>query len=198
MLSLSLSILERAMKKNNPKSPKRKEKKYMPTKGTNPIELSNLTSTLTSRDPLVELCSDLSNSAAGHSEDRFIDEVLPANVAFLSTTTDNVIHIGINRSPCTSTDHCGNGCPSCNKGPGASGCAERLIHLVTHGFTHGVLTYPIKLVISVRNLYGDSAEKQANSSMAIDAMNATGRIQCDSIRLAESTRFMGTKAAGML
>lgn len=146
-----------------------------------------------------ELCSNLSNSAAGHSEDRFIDEILPAHVADLSSTSDNLIFIGINRSPCTSTDYLGNGSPSCNKVGGALGCAERLIHLVTHGFAHGGTTYPIKLILSVRNLYGSTSAQQANSSEAIAAMIATGRILFDTQQLGgPSTRFQGTGAAKLL
>ena len=145
-----------------------------------------------------QLCSNLPNSTAGHSEDRFIDEILPANVASLKTT-DNVIMLGINRSPCTSTDHCGNGSPSSGKPVGAAGCSERLIHLVTHGFVHGGTTYPIILHITYRNLYGSDKQKEANSAQALHAMTATNRISCETQQLGgPSEQFSGTSAAKIL
>ncbi|WCN13978.1 DUF4157 domain-containing protein [Marinomonas mediterranea] len=141
------------------------------------------------------LCENLKNSSAGHSEDRFIDEVLPASVGFLNPNADNVIFLGINRSPCTSTDYCQNGQPSSSKGGGALGCSERLIHLVNHGFSYGGQVYPIRLVISFRNLYGSNAEKQANSMQALTAMADTGRITLDTQQLGgPSSRFSGTAA----
>ena len=114
------------------------------------------------------------------------------------TGQDNVIYIGINRSPCTSTDHLGNGSPSCSKGGGKLGCAERLIALVKGGFSHAAKTYPIKLVLEVRNIYGTGSNQEANSAKAIEAMVASGRIKCNSQRVATSNNFLGTGTAKLL
>ena len=147
----------------------------------------------------VDIADNLQSSAAGHAEDRFIDEVLPASVAHLSATHDNTIFIGINRSPCTSTDHVGNGQPSSGKGLGALGCSERLINLVNHGFTHLGVTYPIRLVLSVRGVYGSNSDQEANSVRAMEAMVQTGRITIETQQLGGSSeRFMGTSTAKKL
>ncbi len=140
------------------------------------------------------LCEDLASSAAGHSEDRFIDQTLPAAVAagLLDAKADNHIFIGINRSPCSSTDRAGDGTTTCTKGGAAAGCTERLITLVTTGFTSGMTNYPIRLTISIRNVY----DMSPNSVLANEAMIATGRIDIEFQKIGgSSTRFMGTKTA---
>lgn len=147
----------------------------------------------------VDIADNLQSSAAGHAEDRFIDEVLPASVAHLSAAHDNTIFIGINRSSCTSTDHVGNGQPSSGKGLGALGCSERLINLVNHGFSHLGVTYPIRLVLSVRGVYGSNSDQEANSVRAMEAMVQTGRITIETQQLGGSSeRFMGTSTAKKL
>lgn len=144
-----------------------------------------------------ELCANLVSTKDGHSEDLFIDKVLPqaADNNWLIAGQENLIFIGINRSPCTSTDHMHNGSPSCGKAAGKLGCAERLIALVAHGFSHGGKTYPIKLQLQVRHVYGSDSMEGANSAKAIEAMIATGKITCDSQRIAESTTYRGTATA---
>ena len=141
-----------------------------------------------------QLCENLASSAAGHSEDRFIDEILPAAAddKKLDPHNHNLIFLALNRSPCTSTDWAGDGRTTCNKGAGKAGCTEKLIDLVNNGFTHGAVTYSIRLKVDFRNVY----DMSPNSLLAIKAMAATGRIECDFLKLGgSSTRFMGTGAA---
>ncbi len=172
-------------------------KQLMPHSATMSSQATYLSATVNG----VDIADNLQSSAAGHSEDRFIDEVLPASVAHLSTVHDNTIYIGINRSPCTSTDHVGNGQPSSGKGKGMGvlGCSERLINLVNHGFTHSGVTYPIRLDLSVRGVYGSNSDQEANSVRAMEAMVQTGRITIDTQQLGGSSeRFMGTSTAKKL
>ncbi|MFN7959754.1 MAG: DUF4157 domain-containing protein [Thermoanaerobaculia bacterium] len=139
-----------------------------------------------------QLCENLASSAAGHSEDRFIDQTLPASVAYLDSKGNNTILIGINRSPCTSTDRAGDGTTTCNKAGAASGCAERLISLVNNDFVHMGTHYPIRLVIAIRNVY----DMSVNSVLANEAMVATGRIAIEFQKIGgSSTKFMGTGVA---
>lgn len=167
-------------------------------KATESSQATYLTATNMTNEQL--LAENVVSSGGAHSEDLLIDKVLPwaAENGKLVTGSDNVIFVGINRSPCTSTDHCGNGSPSCDKGAGKTGCAERLIALVTGGFTHKGTAYSIKLIIQVRNIYGSDSDQQANSARAIEAMAATGRIACDQQRTATSEKFLGLAAAKKL
>jgi hypothetical protein len=165
---------------------------------TEPSQGTYLTATLlTSDGGNVEVCNNLQSSGGRHSEDRFIDEILP-NLADQGTLQGppsvNTFFIGINRSPCTSTDHCGNGQPSSDKPNNGPGCAERLIALVTNGFKRGSKTYKIKLYISTRGIYGSNDSKKANSIRANEAMQQAG-IDIDLQRMGgTSTKFMGTGA----
>src|SRR5262249_28982564 len=146
-----------------------------------------------------ELVSNLRSTAAGHSEDRLIDEVLPAAAVagHLDAKTDNIVVIGINRSPCSSTDWAHNGAVTCNKAAGV-GCAERLIHLAQHGFTHGGTTYPMKIVLVFRQIYGDSSAKQVNSVLANEAMTKAGILVEMQQAAGPTKRFYGTGAMKQL
>jgi ribosomal protein S18 acetylase RimI-like enzyme len=142
----------------------------------------------------VQLCENLASTVGAHSEDRLIDQILPAAAAAgnLVAGVRNEIHIGINRSPCTSTDHLNNGCPSSTK---AVGCAERLINLVNNGILYMGTLYTFRLVIQARGLYGSNSDERANSSEAIQAMQNTGFIDFGTQRTATSTRYMDTTTA---
>jgi len=158
-----------------------------------------LTATLINAQGSRELASNLASTAAGHSEDRLIDAILPAaaTAGYLEAKADNLLMIGINRSPCSSTDRAGNGQITCNKG-GTPGCAERLIHLAQHGFAHMGTTYPITVVLSFRQIYGDNSAKQANSVLANEAMVKAG-IQIEMQQAAGPTKlFYGTGAMKQL
>jgi hypothetical protein len=72
-----------------------------------------------------------------------------------------------------------------------------LIDLAQHGFTSGPTTYPIQIVISIRDLYGENAAKEANSVRALEAMRAVG-IEVETQRTATSERFLHTTTAKML
>ncbi|MCR6631592.1 MAG: DUF4157 domain-containing protein [Magnetospirillum sp.] len=143
-----------------------------------------------------QLCENLQSAVGAHAEDRLIDQVLPAAALAgqLDPVNRNRLLIGINRSPCTSEDHLGNGQPSSNKGGGAPGCAQRLIDLQLSGRTLHGTHYTFQLVITVRGLYGSNAAERANSASAIEVMDMVG-ITVDQSQLATSTRFMDTTTA---
>jgi hypothetical protein len=168
----------------------------VPMKQIESSQSTYLTATLATG---VELASNLASTAAGHSEDRLIDEILPkaAGADLLDAKADNILLIGINRSPCASTVYTPSGEASCNKGGGRGGCTERLIHLAQHGLTVGGTSYTFKIYLNIREIYGTNGAQRANSIAANEAMAAAG-IEMDQQRTASSGRFFGTSAAKLI
>lgn len=164
---------------------------------TKSSQATYLTASLMNANGTYSLCTDLANGAAGHSEDIFINTTLPANAGSFDLASTNHLFIGLNRSPCTSTDYLGNGKPSCNKGGGAAGCAENLAALAA-GFAHGGNVYTVFLHIQCRGLYGSDSDEEANSSRALEALNNLANVDIDFQRTAESQRFLSTKTATKL
>jgi hypothetical protein len=171
------------------------------TSATESSQGTYLTATLVQGSTLTELVSGLSSGPAGHSEDRLIDEVIPAQVALLTPwngheDSRNFILIGINRSPCTSQDW--GFTASCNKGIGADGCLERLVSLVTDGLSMGGNHYHFKLIVSVRNLYGRGSAQEAASATGMQVASELPFIDFEFQQTSHSTRFSGTGAAKLM
>jgi hypothetical protein len=165
-------------------------------KQTESSQSTYLTATVVNTQGIRELASNLASTAAGHSEDRLIDQTLPAAAAagHLEAKSNNQLWIGINRSPCSSTDRAGNGEVTCGKAGGAPGCAERLIHVAQNGFTHMGTTYPMTIHLAFRQIYGDNSAKQANSVLANEAMTTAGIAVSTQQIAGPSTKFQATSA----
>ncbi len=165
-------------------------------KQTESSQSTYLTATLINDQGTRELASNLASTTAGHSEDRLIDQTLPAAAVagYLEAKSDNHLFIGINRSPCSSTDRAGNGAITCGKAGGTPGCAERLIHVAQNGFTHMGTTYPMRIYLAFRQIYGDNSAKQANSVLANEAMTTAGIAVSTQQIAGPSSKFQATGA----